>query len=440
MKLFATDVFTPNDFPEYTYVTRTGPDLEKRLADAIATPKMVVSISGPSKSGKTVLIEKTVGKDNLIIVSGAEVGSGDELWSRVVGWMGGATAVSEQTAETTAHRGVGEVTGKAGVPLVAEAAGKVSYDAAHTTSTSLTESRDVANLSQIVKDIGNSTFVLLLDDFHYIPRDAQADVAKQMKAAAERGVRICVATVPHRADDVVRTNHELRGRLAQIDTTFWTKEELQQIALTGFPKLLVDINPQQAMRLAAEACGSPQLMQRICLDVCFDFDIRDEKKQKTHIDLERPRLQAILERSSTYADFGMMVANMHHGPKTRGTERRMHSLIDGTRGDVYRVVLLALAHDPPTLSLPYPVLMERIETVCVGDTPAASSVVLACRQIDAIAKRVAPTERVIEWDAHDLTGTLTVEDPYFLFYLRCSQKLQRLGSAEDEQGKLPYLG
>jgi hypothetical protein len=114
MKLFATDVFTPNDFPEYTYVTRTGPDLEKRLADAIATPKMVVSISGPSKSGKTVLIEKTVGKDNLIIVSGAKVGRGDELWSRVVGWMGGPTAVSEQTAETTAQRGVGEVTGKAG--------------------------------------------------------------------------------------------------------------------------------------------------------------------------------------------------------------------------------------------------------------------------------------------------------------------------------------
>jgi hypothetical protein len=251
-------------------------------------------------------------------------------------------------------------------------------------------------LSQIVKEIGNSSFVLLLDDFHYIPRDAQEDVAKQMKAAAERGVRICVATVPHRADDVVRTNHELRGRLAQIDTSFWTKEELQQIAMVGFPKLLVDLNPQQATRLAAEACGSPQLMQRICLDVCFAFEIRHEMKEKTHIDLERVRLQEILERSSTHADFGTMVANMHHGPKTRGTERRVHKLIDGTEGDVYRVVLLALAHKPPIMSLPYPVLMERIEAVCVGDTPSASSVVQACRQIDAIAKRFAPKERVIE--------------------------------------------
>ena len=28
MKLFATDVFTPNDFPAYTYVQRAGDDLE----------------------------------------------------------------------------------------------------------------------------------------------------------------------------------------------------------------------------------------------------------------------------------------------------------------------------------------------------------------------------------------------------------------------------
>jgi hypothetical protein len=45
------------------------------------TPKVVISISGPSKSGKTVVVEKVVGKDNLIPTSGAEVRIGDDLWS-----------------------------------------------------------------------------------------------------------------------------------------------------------------------------------------------------------------------------------------------------------------------------------------------------------------------------------------------------------------------
>ena len=41
MKLFATDVFTPNDFPEHTYVARAGEDLERKLERAVATHKNI---------------------------------------------------------------------------------------------------------------------------------------------------------------------------------------------------------------------------------------------------------------------------------------------------------------------------------------------------------------------------------------------------------------
>jgi archaellum biogenesis ATPase FlaH len=61
MKLFATDVFTPNQFPEHTYIERPKEDLERKLRNALATPNVVVSISGPSKSGKTVLAKRLVG-------------------------------------------------------------------------------------------------------------------------------------------------------------------------------------------------------------------------------------------------------------------------------------------------------------------------------------------------------------------------------------------
>jgi hypothetical protein len=44
--LLASGVFTPNDFPKYTYVERGGENLEWRLRDAISTPKAVVSIRG----------------------------------------------------------------------------------------------------------------------------------------------------------------------------------------------------------------------------------------------------------------------------------------------------------------------------------------------------------------------------------------------------------
>jgi hypothetical protein len=268
VKLFATDVFTPNDFPEHTYIGRDGERLEKELGRAVQTPKVVVSISGPSKSGKTVLVERVVGTDSMIQISGIEIRSGEDLWAQTLSWMNAPTTTSTQTGSTSSNQVGGEAGGK-GSLIFAEATGKASVQHTTAEAASRTETRSEAGLAQVVREIGGSSFVVFLDDFHYIPADVQPDVAKQIKAAAERGVRVCVATVPHRSDNVVRNNPELRGRLAQVDTTFWAEAELQQIAVAGFDKLQVDLDSSVTLRLAREACGSPQLMQRICLDTCF---------------------------------------------------------------------------------------------------------------------------------------------------------------------------
>ncbi|WP_202898827.1 hypothetical protein, partial [Komagataeibacter europaeus] len=71
--LKASQIFVPNKFPKYTYVNRGSDALEKKLINALETSNSVISLSGPSKSGKTVLVEKMVGADYLITVSGAEL-------------------------------------------------------------------------------------------------------------------------------------------------------------------------------------------------------------------------------------------------------------------------------------------------------------------------------------------------------------------------------
>lgn len=429
MKLFATDIFTPNQFPEHTYIARPKEDLERKLKNALATPNVVVSIAGPSKSGKTVLTKRLVGETNLIHVYGAEITSGSQLWSRVLEWMDVPSSVSEQTGAAVANRYGGEVGGKSGF-VIGEASGKAAFDQTRTSSSGTTTLRTDTGLARVVREIAKSEFVVFLDDFHYIPLDAQNEVAKQLKAAGEQGIKICTATVPHRADNVVRQNPELRGRLAQVDTTFWSPTELQQIAAAGFAKLQVALEPEKMLQLALEACGSPQLMQRICLDVCFGLGIEKEFNSPTKVSLPASQLQSILQQSSTHSDFATMVTAMHEGPKKRGTERRLHKLIDGSEGDVYRVVLSALSYGEPLMELSYRVLMDRIEAVCVGDGPLASSVVPTCRQIAAIAKRVAPMERVLEWDDEGVSGTMSIVDPYFLFYLRRSRKLDSLGNID----------
>ena len=95
-----TQVFTPNDFPEHTYVVRKGDNLEERVRDAVGIAKQPISISGPSKSGKTALVEQVEGPENLIKVSGIEINKAEDLWDRVSDWMDSPNSVASSASQS----------------------------------------------------------------------------------------------------------------------------------------------------------------------------------------------------------------------------------------------------------------------------------------------------------------------------------------------------
>jgi len=137
-----------------------------------------------------------------------------------------------------------------------------------------------------------------------------------------------------------------------------------------------------------------------------------------------PELKAVFEITSSQSDYSSLVNRMHDGPKIRGTERKEHNFRDDTTGDVYRCMLLVIAENPPRMSLSWENLNARIRSICTGDTPAGSSIKEACRQISSIAIEMYPEQRIIEWD--DEADILSIVDPYFLFYVRSSPKLDNL--------------
>jgi hypothetical protein len=281
----ATAVFTPTDVPTITYVERTTRNYEEELRKAFEIPKMIVSISGPSKSGKTVLVTKVVSKDNLIHLYGASIKSAADLWTNVLAWMGGPIEITETSGSKKSGTVSGTAGGKFGIPFVAE--GKADAGGSATVESNASTARKIAvsNLDSVVKEIGGSDFVVFVDDFHYIEASVREEIGRQIKAAAELGIRICTASVPHRADDVVRSNTELRGRVTAVDMSYWSPKELEEIAYRGFRELNVDLAPRVLEGLSNEAFGSPQLMQAISLNFCFESNIGETLEQHIRIDV-----------------------------------------------------------------------------------------------------------------------------------------------------------
>jgi hypothetical protein len=116
----AVEVFTPNDVPTFTYVERANHKFETRLREAFDIPKMIISLSGPSKSGKTVLVHKVLEKDNLIPVSGASIKSAEDLWARVLGWMDSPVGQSEKKVSSVNAEIGGKAGGTIAIPYLAE--------------------------------------------------------------------------------------------------------------------------------------------------------------------------------------------------------------------------------------------------------------------------------------------------------------------------------
>src|SRR5436190_22055311 len=99
-RLLASEVFTPTSFPKYSYVQRNEQHYERLLMQWLQSSTQIASVSGPSKAGKTVLVQRVVGEGNLITVSGASVRDPDQLWERILDWYGEPHSTVATRADT----------------------------------------------------------------------------------------------------------------------------------------------------------------------------------------------------------------------------------------------------------------------------------------------------------------------------------------------------
>jgi hypothetical protein len=367
-------------------------------------------------------VERVVGQDSLIPISGASLQSPDDVWERVLDWIDMPNSTSGSRTYGGTLGGEIGATGGLALSLIAKAEASGSAKAEITGETSSETIRERRGLTQVVREIANSDFVVLLDDFHYMNRDVQIEVAKTLKEGVRLGVKIITAAVGHRGDDVVRANPELRGRVRAIDLRYWSPDELRQIAHTGFAVLNAEVDPHIFDSFTEESAGSPQLMQSLCLQACFVLNLREKTLLKQTAQVDEAILKKILEQTSSSTDFRSLVDVLDAGPRTRGIERKTYKFHNGEEGDVYRVVLKALADSPPRLSFPYSELLARTAKICVGESPVGSSVTGTCLHMSKLAEEKFPNERAIDWD--EQKQVLDIPDPYLLFYLRWSGRLR----------------
>lgn len=388
MELRAEDVFRPGAFPEYTYISRKSAvsDLpyEFRLTQAIKVSGFLTSLVGPSKMGKTILCEKVIGFENIVEISGADFNEDTDFW-RLVSAKAGLAYEGQFASEK----------------LISSTSDK------YTKKETFSLTKD-----KIIEYYRENSLVLVIDDFHYAPEGKRMQIAQQLKDAIRRGFKAIVVSLPHRADEAIRQNADLSGRLSLINMEPWEVEDLKEIAKLGFGKLGISIEDSVAAQIAVESLSSPQLMQYICLNICTILEMAGSENMYIG--------QEILETAYRYTtanfEYGDVVSLMQKGPNTRGKSRNTFRTDDGSDHDIYELIVKSIAENPPIMKLEFEDVKERIYRLLVGDSrkPSPQMIRESLGKLQELLYGREDIFKVLDWKE----GILYILDPLFLFYLR----------------------
>ena len=412
-KYKASHVFVPGGLPSHTYIERAESAIKDRLESANDNLCKLVTLTGQTKSGKTVITQKVFSEleDQNIWINGGSIEDESDIWSQVVDQLGGWTVEENSEHISSNHKIHGKGTTEANA-LVVKGKAELGGELGGARGTGQKKSREVSPKTAALKLVREHQACLIVDDFHYFDRNLQGSFVRAVKPLVFHGVPVILIAIPHRRFDAIKVEREITGRVENIDVPYWHVNELEQIPRVGFPLLNVDVSQSIVNSMASESLGSPHLMQEFCRELCRSLDVKETLDQKIKINEMPKSIFSKVGENTGKTIFDKLAT----GPRQR-SDRIPRKLVNGDEVDIYKVVLFALARLSPGMqTIKYEDLRAAIRDILEESIPQAHEISRVLDKMSEIAASDEASTPVIDWEKED--QKLHITDPFFAFYLK----------------------
>ncbi len=404
------DVFVPGGYPSHTYNPRATLSLEENIRSVMRNLCKLVVVTGHTKSGKTVLVQKVIPREKSIWIDGGGVGDEGDFWTSIINQLDLFQEVSEEKESKISEEVSGEASVEGGI-LVAKGGAKLGGKVSEEKSDTRSLSRSVSSRITALNGLRISKIPLVIDDFHYLPKAMQGDIIRALKPLVFAGVPIVIIAIPHRRYDAIKVEREMTGRILSVSVPTWSVGDLGYIARTGYPLLKMNIEQVVTDKLASEAIGSPHLMQEFCKAIC---KARPNSLSILYSDLN---LDDIFHETAEDTIGRPIFEKLARGPRQR-SDRIQRTLKSGRTVDIYGLILGGLAHMKPGLiTLEYEDLRTAIREICEPENmPNLQEVARVLKHMAEISATDESSTPVIDFDEDE--KRLHITDPFFAYFLR----------------------
>lgn len=419
-KMGLKEVFTPGGQPSVTYVGREHLNLEGELRKYIAKGFALIVVTGPTKSGKTVLCRRVLsGLGNFVSAEGGQIRKEEDFWSHIAYQLNIAQTATRgsSTSEVT------QDSAKLGGGISGLISGDYSKSNSSTGQSSVSLSYNSVPLMAVLSSLIDRNVTLLVDDFHYIPQDAQKGIIQALKASIFKGLSVIFLAVPHRAFDPITVEDEMQGRFSHMPIPAWTQGDLILIPQRGFEALNIQCSQEVMSKICLESFSNPLLVQEICSEICADIGVFERSPVPKNINLETvERVLPIVAKSKGFPKY----RKLKEGPQSR-KDRLSRNLRAGGTADIYEALMLALARLGPRPRTQYDELRSSLRDLLDdGQLPQKHEITAALSHMSKIAKEKMEGEPPLEFIRDE--DSLVITDPFLLFYMRWQKDKEAPGS------------
>jgi hypothetical protein len=255
--------------------------VDAALVENLSRDKHIV-IYGSSKQGKTSLRKYCLKDNDYIVVHCSNKWNLDELHAAILKAAG--FEVTQSTTKTESGKSKVNAALKAGLLGVGFELGGEKAKEGDTKVTTAPLVLDPADVNDIIKALDTFNKFIVLEDFHYLPIEAQRDFAVALKAFHEQS-KLCFIIVGVWLEEGRLTvyNGDLTGRLFAINADAWKRDELMEVITAGEALLNINFSDKFKKTLLDNCLDSVYIVQESCYQACVQSNIHFTCENQTAV-------------------------------------------------------------------------------------------------------------------------------------------------------------
>lgn len=390
-ELKLTDVFGMSAHILQSYVER---DVDAEFRSALHGGRHIV-VYGSSKQGKTSLKKRHLKADDAISISCQTGWKTSNLYLSILKEAGYEAKVSsEKTVSGGFKISALSISGK-------------------TSAKSKPLEIDTDDPNDVIRALTDAGFSkrIVLDDYHYLPKETQDKFAFALKVFFEKSdIRFVIIAV-WRERNRVSAVADLAGRYIPIDADNWSDRELKSVIELGSEKLNINFPQSLQKNLSTGAQGSVYIVQEVCRKLCERAGVFSKCAKNTRVGhgvRVTPLINEVLDQQSgIYRTF---ISRFAQG-------------FSKTQLEMYKWIIWTVVeadYDALRRGLPLAEICESIKSAHPNKKLQVASITQALQSLASLQSQQGITPFVLDYD--DAARVLHVVDRGFPLWLANQDK------------------